>query len=74
MTNEARIISALREGPLTDGEISLLTALPVPSVRRTRLHLAMAGTVVKVKVAGKAHYRLRDSWEHPDRYEGVQER
>lgn len=53
---------------LTDKELAAVTGLPEPSVRRTRLHLQAAGRVVR----GATGYRLRQPWEHPDKYEGDQ--
>lgn len=70
-TTQTRIIKALRDAgrPLSDRDIASATGLPEPSVRRTRLHLQAAGTVVR----DGAGYRCRESWEHPDRYEGEQD-
>lgn len=70
-STQTRIITALRVSgrPLSDRDISAVTSIPEPSVRRTRLHLQAAGTVVR----DGAGYRVRESWEHADRYEGEQE-
>lgn len=71
VSTQTRIIKALRDSgrALSDRDVSALTGIPEPSVRRTRLHLQAAGTVVR----DGAGYRVREPWEHPNRYEGEQE-
>lgn len=74
-SNQARILTALQT-PRTDAEVAQLTGIPEPSVRRTRLHLVMAGAVVAQRDTGADGLRwvVRQSWQKPLVYSGVQRR
>lgn len=67
---QLRIVRALQATPcMDDAGIAAATGIPQPSVRRTRLHLQAAGTLV----ADGAGYRVRKPYENVDRYTGKQE-
>lgn len=67
-SNESRILAALRVAR-TDTEVALVTGIPAPSVRRTRLQLVAAGRVVR---SGAHAWIQREAHEMPESYHGRQ--
>lgn len=69
ITNSSRILMELHNRAMSDQDLADATGIPLPSVRRDRLHLLATGAVL---LTDEGLYRARQPWEHPAPYTGRQ--
>jgi hypothetical protein len=72
--NADRIVEALKVARLSDAELASQLRLPLPSVRRTRLHLVASGAAVYAGLdsEGRQTWRTRLATDQPNTYMGIQ--